>query len=132
MLLALHGFNDTARNYMAESAALFTDQGLAVYGYDQRGFGSAPHPGIWPGAESLAADATAAAALLRARHPGLPLWMMGESMGAAVLNRGLTRVASASPSQSRIMAGVQDAAKHAMSAMSPLKSCDVEKPQPQR
>jgi hypothetical protein len=28
--------------------------------------------------------------------------------------------------------GVQDEAKHAMSAMSPLKSCDVEKPQPQR
>jgi hypothetical protein len=30
------------------------------------------------------------------------------------------------------MAGVQDEAKDAMSAMSPLKSCDVEKPQPQR
>jgi hypothetical protein len=28
----------------------------------------------------------------------------------------------------RIMAGVQDAAKHAISAMSPLKSCEVEKP----
>jgi len=32
----------------------------------------------------------------------------------------------------RTMAGVQEEAKHAMSAMSPLKSCDVEKPQPQR
>jgi hypothetical protein len=32
----------------------------------------------------------------------------------------------------RIMAGVQDAAKHAIRAMSPLKSCEVEKPQPQR
>jgi hypothetical protein len=32
----------------------------------------------------------------------------------------------------RTMAGVQDEAKHAMSAMSPLKSCEVEKPQPQR
>jgi hypothetical protein len=30
------------------------------------------------------------------------------------------------------MAAVQDEAKHAMSAMSPLKSCDVEKPQPNR
>jgi hypothetical protein len=28
--------------------------------------------------------------------------------------------------------GFQDEAKHAMSAMSPLKSCDVEKPEPQR
>jgi hypothetical protein len=32
----------------------------------------------------------------------------------------------------RIMAGVQDEAKHAMSAMSPLKSWLVEKPQPNR
>jgi hypothetical protein len=32
----------------------------------------------------------------------------------------------------RIMAGVQEEAKHAISAMSPLKSCEVEKPQPQR
>jgi len=32
----------------------------------------------------------------------------------------------------RTMAGVQHEAKHAMSAMSPLKSWDVEKPQPQR
>jgi hypothetical protein len=30
------------------------------------------------------------------------------------------------------MAGVQDAAKHAMSAMSAMKSCEVEKPQPNR
>ena len=32
----------------------------------------------------------------------------------------------------RTMAGVQDAAKHTIRAMSPLKSCEVEKPQPQR
>ena len=32
----------------------------------------------------------------------------------------------------RIMAGVQDAAKHAIRAMSPLKSWLVEKPQPNR
>jgi hypothetical protein len=30
------------------------------------------------------------------------------------------------------MAGVQDEAKHATSAMSPLKSWEVEKPQPKR
>ena len=34
--------------------------------------------------------------------------------------------------QRRTMAGVQDEAKHAISAMSPLKSWLVEKPQPQR
>jgi hypothetical protein len=42
------------------------------------------------------------------------------------------RKPNGSACQRRTMAGVQDEAKHAMSAMSPLKSCDVEKPQPQR
>jgi hypothetical protein len=42
------------------------------------------------------------------------------------------RKPNGSACQRRTMAGVQDAAKHAMSAMSPLKSCDVENPQPNR
>jgi alpha-beta hydrolase superfamily lysophospholipase len=85
VLLALHGFNDAAGNFMAESVAAFTAAGIAVYAYDQRGFGAAPHPGIWAGAASLAADATEAARLVRARHPGVKLVMLGESMGGAVL-----------------------------------------------
>src|SRR4051794_3584618 len=85
ILLALHGFNDAARNFMEEVAPEFTRAGVAVYAYDQRGFGAAPHPGIWPGGATLAADATEAARLIRARHPGLPLVMLGESMGGAVL-----------------------------------------------
>ena len=70
---------------MEEAAPGFAAAGVAVYAYDQRGFGAAPHPGIWAGAASLAADATEAAKLVRARHPGLPLVMLGESMGGAVL-----------------------------------------------
>jgi alpha-beta hydrolase superfamily lysophospholipase len=85
VLLGLHGFNDAARNFMAEAAPEFTSRGIAVYAYDQRGFGAGPHPGIWAGGDTLAADATEAARLIRARHPGLPLLLMGESMGAAVL-----------------------------------------------
>jgi hypothetical protein len=42
------------------------------------------------------------------------------------------RKPNGSACQRRTMAGVQDEAKHAIRAMSPLKSCDVEKPQPQR
>ena len=85
VLLALHGFNDYSVNFMGESAGLFTPHGIAVYAYDQRGFGAAPHPGIWPGEATLAADADTAARLIRARHPGVPLYLLGESMGAAVL-----------------------------------------------
>jgi alpha-beta hydrolase superfamily lysophospholipase len=59
--------------------------GVATYAYDQRGFGAAPNRGVWPGSATLAADAAAAARLVAARHPGLPLVMVGESMGGAVL-----------------------------------------------
>jgi acylglycerol lipase len=85
VILALHGFNDYSVNFMAESAALFTRHGIAVYAYDQRGFGAAPHTGIWPGEATLARDAATAARLVRARHPKVPLFMLGESMGSAVL-----------------------------------------------
>jgi hypothetical protein len=42
------------------------------------------------------------------------------------------RKPNGSACQRRTMAGVQEEAKHAIRAMSPLKSCDLEKPQPQR
>lgn len=84
VLLGLHGFNDHAGAWQVP-ASLFTDQGFALYAYDQRGFGATDTRGLWPGTEALVADATQAAALVRARHPGLPLAVMGESMGAAVL-----------------------------------------------
>jgi len=85
VMVALHGFNEYSRALVADAAPLFTQAGLALYAYDQRGFGAAPHRGLWPGAETLAADASAAARLIARRHPGLPLVMMGESMGGAVL-----------------------------------------------
>ncbi len=84
VLLALHGFNDHAGNFLADSIGALNEAGLLVYAFDQRGFGRAPNRGYWPGAETLADDASAAARLLRARHPGLPFHLLGESMGAAV------------------------------------------------
>jgi alpha-beta hydrolase superfamily lysophospholipase len=84
VVLALHGFNDHSGSFLADSLAQFNQAGLLLYAYDQRGFGRAPHRGYWAGAETLAEDAVTAARLLQARHPGMPLFMMGESMGAAV------------------------------------------------
>lgn len=84
VLLCLHGFNDS-RNFMVEPARALNAAGLAVYAYDQRGFGGAPNRGVWPGSATLAADAAAAIRLLAARHPGVPLIALGESMGGAVL-----------------------------------------------
>jgi alpha-beta hydrolase superfamily lysophospholipase len=84
VILGLHGMNDAAQPFFADAAPLFTPEGVALYAYDQRGFGGGPHRGIWAGGPSLAADATQAVRLLRARHPGVPIFMLGESMGGAV------------------------------------------------
>ncbi|MBP0444756.1 lysophospholipase [Roseomonas sp. SSH11] len=90
VLLCLHGFNDS-RNFMTEPAPALNEAGVAVYAYDQRGFGGAPHRGVWPGSPTLAADAVTAARLVKARHPDAPLFLLGESMGGAVLLLASTR-----------------------------------------
>ena len=84
VVLALHGFNDS-RDAWEIPAPDFTAAGMAVYAPDQRGFGDAPGRGLWPGTEALTEDAAEMVSLLRTRHPNLPLVLMGESMGGAVL-----------------------------------------------
>jgi acylglycerol lipase len=83
VILALHGFNDYS-NAFAGPGAAWARLGIATYAYDQRGFGEAPGRGRWAGSRRLADDAAAAAQLLRQRHPGVPLYLLGESMGGAV------------------------------------------------
>ena len=85
VVVGLHGLGDHSGNAFETPAPLLTARGIALYAYDQRGFGAAPHRGYWAGAPTLVSDAVAAARLVRARHPGVPLYMMGESMGVAVL-----------------------------------------------
>lgn len=85
VVLGVHGFNDygNAFHYLQETVV---DAGpVAMYAYDQRGFGDTKAPGIWAGKETLVEDARTVARLLRARYPHRPLVLMGESMGAAVV-----------------------------------------------
>lgn len=83
VVLALHGFNDY-RNAFAEPAEEWARLGILTYAYDQRGHGEAPDQGIWAGTKLLVRDAGEMARLLRLRHPDLPLYIVAESMGAAV------------------------------------------------
>ena len=83
VVLALHGFNDYGNGF-AMPAPEWAAIGIATYAYDQRGFGEAPRRGQWPGARALVEDAVTAARLLRQRHPDVPLYLLGESMGGAV------------------------------------------------
>lgn len=94
ILLALHGFGDYSFNFFDIPAPLFTSQGIGVFAYDQRGFGAAPHRGYWPGTATLIGDASAIARLLALRYPGVPVFLAGESMGAAV---ALVTAVSADP-----------------------------------
>ncbi|MCW9033263.1 MAG: lysophospholipase [Rhodospirillales bacterium] len=93
VVLALHGFNDYGA-FIAKPAQYFNDRGISVYAYDQRGFGAGPHPGIWSSIQGMGRDLTEVSKLLRQRHPGVPLFLLGESMGGAVI---MTAVTSAQP-----------------------------------
>ena len=84
VILGLHGFNDYA-NAFAMAGEWWAKQGIATYAYDQRGFGGAPNRGYWPGTATMVADLRAAARTIKARHPDVPLWLVGDSMGGAVV-----------------------------------------------
>lgn len=90
VILALHGYNDYS-NAFDRAAHRLAQAGIATYAYDQRGFGSTRDPGVWAGADTLVDDARTAASLIRARHPGVPLYLLGESMGGAVILATLSR-----------------------------------------
>ncbi len=84
VVVALHGFNDYS-NFFVAPALYLANAGVAAYAYDQRGFGAAPDAGLWPGAEALVDDLRSITRLIRARHPGVPLYLLGSSMGGAVI-----------------------------------------------
>jgi len=84
VILALHGFNDYSAGFALPGSGL-ARRGFALYAYDQRGFGRAPQRGIWPGSEQFITDLKSATLLLKQKYPGKPIFLLGESMGAAVI-----------------------------------------------
>jgi acylglycerol lipase len=83
VILALHGFNDYS-NFFDDPGDFLKARGIASYAYDQRGFGADPDAGSWAGVAAYARDAADAAQALSRRHLGVPLYMLGSSMGGAV------------------------------------------------
>ena len=84
VILALHGYGDAGDLTFGRAAAAWAARGIAVHAPDQRGFGANPSRRHWPGVDALAADALAEARALRRRYPGLPLTVVGHSMGGGV------------------------------------------------
>ncbi len=89
VILALHGFGDSGTLAFDEAATYWAGRGIAVYALDQRGFGGNASHRDWPGPQLLVADAVAVSHRVAARHPDLPLVVVGHSMGAGVALAGV-------------------------------------------
>jgi alpha-beta hydrolase superfamily lysophospholipase len=84
IVVALHGMSDYS-NAFDMPATAWAKEGITTYAYDQRGFGKAPNIGVWPGEKVLLQDLHDCVEALRARYPGVPVFVLGESMGGAVV-----------------------------------------------
>jgi alpha-beta hydrolase superfamily lysophospholipase len=88
-----HGMGEHAQRY-EEFARELNRHGLVVYAQDHRGHGQSADPDAlgdlgsasWP---SLVADIGELTAVARADHPGLPLILLGHSMGSFAVQQHL-------------------------------------------
>ena len=94
-MIAVHGLSGAALDFEPLGAVLNT-HGIATYAPELRGQGNDPLParrGDLDRIETWFADLHAFFKQVRARHPGLPVFCYGESMGAAILTRFLAQAA---------------------------------------
>jgi alpha-beta hydrolase superfamily lysophospholipase len=88
-----HGMGEHAQRY-DHVARTLNDAGFAVYAQDHRGHGTSADPealgdmgpGSWP---ALVDDIGLLSAHIRAEHPGLPLILLGHSMGSFAVQQYL-------------------------------------------
>ena len=84
VIVALHGMNDSRSTWWM-AGPWWAEQGVVTYAYDQRGFGDAPERGLWAGEDLLTGDLRTAVRLARQAHPGVPVAVVGESLGSSVI-----------------------------------------------
>jgi alpha-beta hydrolase superfamily lysophospholipase len=84
VLIAIHGFNDYS-GFFATPAQYLQQREMASYSYDLRGFGNTQHRGLWAGYETYQHDLITFIDLIHEKHPQTPIYLLGESMGAAVV-----------------------------------------------
>lgn len=90
VIIAVHGFNDYS-NFIHTASPFFNSRQITVYAYDQRGFGQTLSRGRWSGYQAMAEDLTTFVTLIRKKHPMIPVYVLGDSMGGAVTIISLTR-----------------------------------------
>lgn len=90
VLQVVHGMAEHAARY-ERLAKQFTDAGFAVYGHDQRGHGKSIPAGHAPGHiaeracfDAMVRDVHEVNRAIANRHPGLPIVLLGHSMGSFI------------------------------------------------
>lgn len=91
VIIALHGFNDYGR-FFERPAAYFSSHGIACFAYDQRGFGASPKRGQWAGISTYIDDLTTLVRLIKQSYPQRPVYLLGESMGGAVITATMAQL----------------------------------------
>ena len=84
VIIALHGFNDYS-NFFQQPGDYFSQHKTISYAYDQRGFGESPNRGLWAGVDTYISDLTCFIQLIKNKHPATPIFLLGESMGGAIV-----------------------------------------------
>ncbi len=84
VIIALHGFNDYS-SFFQKPAEYFQKQNIASYAYDMRGFGGSENRGLWAGHQTYSEDLNLFTQLIAEKHPNVPIYLLGESMGGAVI-----------------------------------------------
>ena len=82
VVIALHSHGDHHQAF-EHWAGWFNARGIALYSYDQAGFGRRANAGRWPGHEQLEKELADTVDAIR-KHYDVPLFLLGESLSAAV------------------------------------------------
>lgn len=89
VVLIVHGYAEHCGRY-AHAGDYLASNGYAVYAYDQRGHGRSPgRRAAVASCAEYARDLDAYAAIVRGRHDGVPLFLLGHSMGGLVVTLAL-------------------------------------------
>lgn len=90
IIIALHGFNDYS-SFFQLPGEYFSNSGIACFAYDQRGFGGTINRGLWAGDTAYTDDLLTLITLLTNRYPKKPIYLIGESMGGAIIINTMSR-----------------------------------------
>ena len=90
VIIAIHGFNDYS-NFFQQTGQYFSQHNTLSYAYDQRGFGQTATRGLWAGIDTYNADLSCFIQLVRNKHPAVPIFLLGESMGGAIVISAMTQ-----------------------------------------